>query len=95
MIYFYVYYTISPKKFSEAQHAITLLIESVYTSIGITPQILKRADDPYTWMEVYIFADPHTPIPQLTAILDNAAEKSGLLSCLSRPRATECFIRAM
>jgi hypothetical protein len=92
MVYLYVYYTIVPEKLSEAQHLITLLVESIYTSIGVRAQILKRFNDTYTWIEIYALAKESPLIPQLNAILAQASQDCDLSACLSKPRTLECFI---
>ncbi len=51
--------------------------------------ILKSKDDSLTWMEVYTLSNP---LPELTAILNHAAETSGLTACLDGIRHEESFI---
>ncbi len=49
----YVYYRVDPERVSQAQVAIEALVTHVSGAADTAGRLLRRDNDPHTWLEVY------------------------------------------
>ncbi|MEP6657206.1 MAG: DUF4936 family protein [Betaproteobacteria bacterium] len=84
----FVYYRVAGDE-SHALRAIAAMVASVEARTGVTGRLLKRCDDPKTWMEVY------APVPDMDrfrAILHECARQQGVAQhAEDGKRQVECF----
>jgi len=50
---YYIYYRIAPGQTEQAKAAVEALQREVLALTGVQGRLLRRRDDPGTWMEVY------------------------------------------
>jgi hypothetical protein len=86
---YYVYYRVVP---SEAARAVVAAVQSALREeTGIQGRLLRRSDDPSTWMEIYeAVADPL----RFEQTLDRLLAQHGFEGCIAPDsrRHCECFI---
>lgn len=77
----YVYYRVQPGREDDCRAAVM----AMQTELGVAPSLLRRADDPSTWMEIYEGQDE-----AFAARLDDAARRHGLAAFLAGDGARHC-----
>ena len=50
---YYVYYRIQPERQVALTAALATMHASLHAATGIAGRVLRRLDDPHTWMEIY------------------------------------------
>ncbi len=50
---YYVYYRIAPERADEARQVVAAIQDDVFRQAGVAGRLLRRRDDPETWMEIY------------------------------------------
>lgn len=70
---FYVYFKVAPGAESRARELAHALVAEVQRETGVRGTLLRRRDDPSTWMEVYQDVDDG---PAFEALLRRLAETS-------------------
>jgi hypothetical protein len=50
---YYIYYKVPPEHVERARVAVLSMQERVRSGTGISGRLLRRRDDPVTWMEIY------------------------------------------
>jgi hypothetical protein len=84
----YVYYRV--KTNDPATDALVRAIQARLTChTGLRGQLLKRCDDPLTWMEIYHGV---TDLNLLQTQLQRLSDEFDLTSFLDGPRHLECFV---
>lgn len=74
---------------SHALRVIAAMVASVEARTGVTGRLLKRCDDPKTWMEVYA---PVADVDRFRAILHECAREQGVAQhAQDGKRQLECF----
>jgi hypothetical protein len=73
----YVYYRVRADQAAACRAAVAAL----QAQLGVAPRLLRRADDPATWMEIYEDVDE-----AFAARLEEAAVRLGLPACLADGR---------
>ena len=76
---FYVYFKVAPGAEHRARELARALIADVRRETGIAGTLLRRRDDPSTWMEVY---QDVTDGSSFEALLKRLAEASGFQQVL-------------
>ena len=74
---FYVYYRVADPASAAARACAEALVANVRAATGIAGRVLRRSDDPGTWMEVY----------------EDVASEAELESALDRAVAATGFVR--
>ncbi|GAA5182857.1 hypothetical protein GCM10025771_33100 [Niveibacterium umoris] len=85
----FIYYALRAGSEEHAAVSAVELLETVARRCGATGRLMRRADDPLTWMEVY---EGVTDVQRLRTELDTALERSGLAAWLAGPRHIEVFV---
>lgn len=73
----------------EARAAVTAMMLDVAIECGVVGRLMKRADDPATWMEVYEAVDDPA---QFESALSDALDRHGALAFADGGRHVECFV---
>ncbi len=76
---FYVYYKVAPEAESSARELAHTLLARISDQSGIRGKLLRRRDDPSTWMEVYEGVPDGT---EFEAALTKVAGSLGFLDVL-------------
>lgn len=74
---YYIYYRIAAEKTEQAKRIVTEVQREVQAGCGVTGRLLRRRDDPGTWMEIY------------AGIQDESAFERSLAAALDRHRFSE------
>jgi hypothetical protein len=70
-IHFYIYYRVEIREVPAMAAAVEAVQAIVQGSTGVAGRLLKRFDDPFTWMEVYEnVAEPAEFEAQLEALVE-------------------------
>ena len=77
---YYVYYKVPPGNSDRTRDAVGALQQELAESTGITGQLLRRRDDPTTWMEVY---ENVTDAARFEATLGRLAERHRISALLA------------
>lgn len=87
----YVYYRVDLQRAQHAQRTIEMLIDEVCDAATVTGRLLRRADDPSTWLEIY---EPVHDFKRLVAALQAAADRHDIQQFLQAgsSRVTEHFV---
>lgn len=85
----YVYYRISPARAGAAARCTAALLHAMAPYCTKPPQLMRRCDDPDTWMEVYEGIADWTAF---SAALQRAVPETGCDACASGGRQLECFV---
>lgn len=87
----YVYYRVTEPQSRAARDAVEALLRDVARDTGVKGRLLRRADDPTTWMEVY---EDVPDADALLASLDTAVERHRFLTHLppGAARKVERFV---
>lgn len=73
----------------EARAAVTAMMLDVAIECGVVGRLMKRADDPATWMEVYEAVDDPA---QFEEALADALDRHGASAFADGGRHVECFV---
>lgn len=83
-----MYYRVAGDE-SDALRAIAAMVATVEARTGVTGRLLKRCDDPKTWMEVYA---PVADVDRFRAFLHECAQQQGVAQhAQDGKRQLECF----
>jgi len=85
----FIYYKVAESHLKDAAVAAGRLLDEVERKTGVRGVLMRRADDPQTWMEEYRGTEDRAAL--LDAI-DAALVTSGLTSQLQTPRHVETFV---
>lgn len=86
----YVYYKVTSADAQAVWNAAYRLLALVHERTGIAGRLLRRQEQPGTWMEVY---DPVEDVTHLQATIDEAVAASGFSQALaSGARHSERFV---
>lgn len=87
----YVYYRVSPAKSAALRALVESMQAQLHRDCGLSGRLRRRPepgpDGEETWMEVY-----ENVTPELEALLEEAARRSGIEFHISGPRHSERFI---
>ena len=86
---YYIYYRVAAADGERLESAVAGMQASLQTATGIRGQLLRRRDDPETWMEVYEGVLDST---QFESALSEAAAHHKLEALLESPRVIERFV---
>lgn len=87
---YYVYYRVAPAQSEQAARVVALLQADVCSRTGVSGRLLRRRDDPTTWMEIYEGVSDEQGFDASLAAAVAQCGFSGVLSGDSR-RITEVF----
>jgi hypothetical protein len=91
LLNYYIYYRVAPSAATRVRAVVDAVQLALREDTGIQGSLLRRDDDPTTWMEIYeAVADP----PRFETALDGLLAKNGFDRCLAPDsrRHTERFI---
>lgn len=88
---YYIYYPVRIGLEGDLARVLYNAQADLQARTGIAGRFLRRADDPWTWMEIY---ENVTDVPAFDAALEQAIERHGLLRFVDEGgrRHTERFI---
>lgn len=88
---YYVYYRIAPERADDAKRIVAALQQDVLRQTGVRGRLLRRRDDPATWMEIY---EGIANESAFEAALAAAVERSGFQRVLASGsnRIAETFV---
>jgi hypothetical protein len=78
---YYVYYKITPGQADSVRLAAQSLFRKVENECGVRGRLMRRRDDPATYMEVY---EDVTDEPAFEALLEREGKASGIARHLER-----------
>src|SRR5690242_6924273 len=79
----YIYYQVPKENIASIRRAAMALLSDLKASAGISGRLLRRRDDPATWMEVY---EGITDLEKFELDLDEAVDRHGLDALLAPSR---------
>jgi hypothetical protein len=85
---YYVWYKVAGDA-CEARAAVTAMMLDLAIECGVVGRLMKRANDPATWMEVYEAVDDPA---EFEAALREAIERHGAQAFADGGRHVECFV---
>ena len=85
---YYVWYRLAGDA-CEARAAVTAMMLDVAVECGVVGRLMKRADDPATWMEVYESVDDPSEFEHALA---EAIARHGAQAYADGGRHVECFV---
>ena len=91
LLNYYIYYRVAPAEAARVRAVVDAVQSALAQDTGIQGKLLRRDDDPTTWMEIYeAVADP----PRFEAALDRLFAQHGFDGCMAADsrRHTERFI---
>jgi hypothetical protein len=71
----FVYYRVAAASVVEAGRAVDAMQAQLRDKSGVAGRLLRRADDPATWMEIY---EGVTDVPTFEALLERLVAEHGL-----------------
>ncbi len=89
--HYYIYYPVRIGLETDLARALYNAQAELQAHTGIPGRFLRKADDPWTWMEIY---ENVTDVPAFDAALEQTIERHGLLRFVDEGacRHTERFI---
>ena len=90
LLNYYIYYRVAPSDAARARAVVGAVQSAMSQDMGIQGRLLRRDDDPSTWMEIYEgVADPRL----FEAVLDRLLAQHGFDGCMASDsgRHTERF----
>lgn len=87
--HYYVYYRVAAGDDSRLQSAVVRMQEALRAETGIAGRLLRRRDDPDTWMEIY---ENVSDAERFEAALAAAAAREGLDALAPSGRVVERFV---
>lgn len=90
LLNFYIYYRVAPTEAARMRAAVDAVQSALRRDTGIQGRLLRRDDDPSTWMEIY---EGVTDPPRFEAALERLLAQHGFDGCLAADarRHTERF----
>ena len=91
MLNYYIYYRVAPSEAARVRAVVDAVQSALGQDTGIQGRLLRREDDPSTWMEIYdAVADP----PRFEAALERLLAQHRFDGCLASDsrRHTERFV---
>ncbi|MGP1678322.1 MAG: DUF4936 family protein [Burkholderiales bacterium] len=91
LLNYYIYYRVAPAEAARVRAVVAKVQSALRQDAGIQGSLLRRDDDPSTWMEIYeAVADP----PRFEAALERLLVQHGFDACMASDsrRHTERFI---
>jgi hypothetical protein len=86
----YVYYQVPEANIASVRRAVMALLSDLKASLGISGRLLRRRDDPGTWMEVY---EGILDLERFERIMHEAVDRHGLNALLApSKRHNEIFV---
>lgn len=89
---YYIYYRVAAADGERLQSTVAAMQTDLHAATGIAGRLLRRRDDPQTWMEVYEGVPDST---QFESALSEAAARHKLEALLESPRVIERFVSAV
>ena len=87
MLNYYVYYRVAPSEAVRARALVAAVQSALRKDTGIHGRLLRRSDDPSTWMEIYeAVADP---LP-FEAALERLLAQHGFDGCIAPDSRRHC-----
>ena len=89
--HYYIYYPVRIGLEADLARVLYNAQSDLQARTGVVGRFLRRADDPWTWMEIY---ENVTDVPAFDAALEEAIERHGLLRFVDEGgrRHTERFV---
>jgi hypothetical protein len=90
MLNYYIYYRVAPSETARVRAVVDAVQSALRQDTGVQGRLLRRDDDPSTWMEIYeAVADP----PRFEAALERLLAQRGFDGCMASDsrRHTERF----
>ena len=90
MLNYYIYYRVAPSEAARVRAVVDAVQSALHRDTGIQGRLLRRDDDPSTWMEIYeAVADPL----RFEAALERLLAQYGFDGCMAPDsrRHTERF----
>ena len=89
--HYYIYYPVRIGLEADLARALYNALAELQAQTGIAGRVLRKADDPWTWMEIY---ENVTDVPAFDAALEQAVERHGLMRFVDEGgrRHTERFV---
>ena len=89
--HYYIYYPVRIDLEADLARTLHNLQTDVGEQTGIAGRFLRKADDPWTWMEIY---ENVTDVPAFDAVLEQAIARHGVLRFIDEggSRHTERFV---
>ncbi len=89
--HYYIYYPVRIGLEADLARTLLNLQADVGEQTGIAGRFLRKADDPWTWMEIY---ENVTDVPAFDAALEQAISRHGVLRFIDEggSRHTERFV---
>lgn len=91
MIHYYIYYKVDPARHVAARDAALRVIAAVRAACALEGRLLRRSDDPDTWMEIYENVPEPTALDAAMAAAVAATDFDALLARGGR-RIVERFV---
>ncbi|MFO7190606.1 MAG: DUF4936 family protein [Pseudomonadota bacterium] len=88
---YYIYYRAATANGERLQTAVRQMQDAVRAATGVAGRLLRRRDDPQTWMEVY---EGVSDTARFESALSEAAATHKLDTLLESPRVIERFVPA-
>jgi hypothetical protein len=84
---YYIYYRVAPSEAARVRALVAAVQSALREDTGIQGRLLRRSDDPSTWMEIYeAVADP----PQFEAALERLLAQHGFEGCMAPDSRRHC-----
>lgn len=88
---YYIYYRVAAADGERLEAAVAGMQTALQAATGVKGELLRRRDDPQTWMEVY---EGVLDCTQFESALSDAAARHKLETLLESPRVIERFVPA-
>jgi hypothetical protein len=91
LLNYYIYYRVAPSDAARARTVVDAVQSALRQDTGIQGKLLRRDDDPSTWMEIY---EAVADRPRFEAALERLLAQYNFGACLAHDarRHTERFI---
>ena len=91
LLNYYIYYRVAPVDAARARAVVEAVQSALRQDTGIQGSLLRRDDDPSTWMEIY---EAVADRPRFEAALERLLAQHDFDACLAADarRHTECFV---
>jgi len=89
--HYYIYYAVKIGVEADLARTLHLAQADIHEATGVTGRFLRKADDPWTWMEIY---EDVTDVAAFDTALEQAVERHALARFIDdgRRRHTERFV---
>ncbi len=91
LLNYYIYYRVAPSEAARVRAVVDALQSALRQETGIDGRLLRRDDDPTTWMEIY---EGVADAPRFEAALERLLAQHGFGACMAADsrRHTERFV---